>query len=127
MNAKDLAATREKLVECVAMGEDYEPLDALINRASNLYRFVRVAAWIFRFVGNVRARIRLKRTSETDTSHHTLAFGKDAPTTETRPDSKLDRRRDVEKCRNARSALIYVAQQNSFADDSAKLRKGQPV
>ena len=125
VNVKDLAATPEELVECLAVSEAGEPLDALIDRTDNLHRLVRVAAWILRFVGNVRARIRSKRT--VDTPRPSSAFGKYAPALATSPDSKSGRQLDVDEYRNARSVLIYVAQRSSFADDLGRLRKGQPV
>ena len=85
VNAKDLAATPEELVECLAVSEADEPLDALIHRAGNLHRLVRVAAWILRSMGNVRARIRSKRTAETDSPYPSSAVGKYAPALETSP------------------------------------------
>ena len=124
MNAKDLTATPEELVECLAVSEAGEPLDALIQRTGNLHRLVRVAAWILRFIGNVRARIRSKRAAETDSPYPSSAVGKYARALETSRDWKSGRQLDVDEYRNARSALIYVAQRNSFADDLARLRKG---
>ena len=74
------------------------PVDELIARSGNLPRLIRITAWINRFIGNIRARMKLRRDGEQATNEKPMR------------QPRVGRKQDADELRSARLTLLRVAQ-----------------
>ena len=81
----------------------------LLNRFSTLSKLQRVAAWIFRFIGNVRILVRRRKEEE-----HTAGAFLQSYLTRT-------------EIQNAQVSLIKLEQARAFNDDMERLQQGKTV
>lgn len=91
------------------------PVDELIGRSGNLHRLIRIAAWVNRFIGNIRARMKRRRDREqSNTEEPTQQPG-------------VGHKQGAEKLRSARLTLLCVAQLADFPDELHHLRRGKQI
>ena len=111
----------EEWVGCLTIAED-GPIDALMARVSNVYRLSRIAAWVNRFVRNVKRKVK-KRPNMT-VSNETTSSGTSSLLKLEEP---LPWQQDAQELQKARFTLIRAAQRASFPDDVDRLMKQKSV
>lgn len=112
--------TPEEWTGCLAVNVE-GPIDKLTSRLSNFHRLVRIAAWVNRFVLNVRVAMMRNRQLVAVTGSKTH------PVNGPKSERKTGRWQSADEFKSARMMLLRAAQRASFPDEVNLLKRGKPI